>query len=144
MNETLTPKDPKLLDIGLVFGGNFIWSLVQDLVEVKPVGCMTSGVDGFRPKVVGTLELRHHCSCRINQHAILPFLNTILLRGICSGILMFDPLITRKFIQGVVLELGAIVTPYSQNLQVVLTLSLNGKLDDSLLGLTFLLEEIDP
>src|SRR3954464_6588199 len=110
MNETLTPKDPKLLDIGLVFGGNFIWSLVQDLAEIKTVGCMTSGVDGFRPKVVGTLELRHHCPCRINQSAVLPLRNTILLRGISSGILMFDPLITNKFIQGVVLDLGAVVT----------------------------------
>src|SRR3954463_10621535 len=113
-NETVTPEDPEVLDIGLLPGEDFIWSLVQDLAEIKTVGCLTSGVDGFRPKVVWTFELRHHCSCRINQSAILPLRHTILLRGISSGILMFDPLITKKFIQGVVLEVGVVVTSNSQ------------------------------
>ena len=36
---------------------------------------------------------------------------------------MLDPLITKKLIQGVVLELGAIVTSYCQDLCIVLTLS---------------------
>ena len=105
---------------------------------------MASSVDGLRPKVVWTFELRHHSSCRINESVILPLRNTILLRGISSGILMFDPLITKKFIQGVVLELGVVVTPNSQYLCIVLMLSFVGKLDDGLLGLTLLLEEIDP
>src|SRR3954467_4888156 len=65
-NETLTPEDPEVLDVGLLPGKDFIWSLVQDLAEIETIGSMTSGVDGFRPKVVGTLELRHHCPCRIN------------------------------------------------------------------------------
>src|SRR3954463_13234110 len=102
-NETLTSENPKVLDIGLISGDDFIWSIVQDLAEIETVGCMTSGVDGFCPKVVGTFEIRHHCPCRINQSAILPLRNTILLRAISSGILMFEPLITKKFIQGVVL-----------------------------------------
>src|SRR3954468_7169780 len=65
-NETLTPEDPEVLDVGLLPGKDFIWSLVQDLAEIKTIGCMTSGVDGFRPKLVGTFELLHHRSCRIN------------------------------------------------------------------------------
>src|ERR1041385_8573238 len=48
-----------------------IWSFVQDLAEIKMVGCMTSSVYGLCPKVVWILELRHHCSCCINQSAIL-------------------------------------------------------------------------
>src|ERR1041385_8573239 len=80
-----------------------IWSFVQDLAEIKMVGCMTSSVYGLCPKVVWILELRHHCSCCINQSAILPLRNTILSRGISSEILMFDPLISKEFIQGVVL-----------------------------------------
>src|SRR3954469_14947424 len=115
-NETLTLKDPKVLDIGLLPGDDFIRNLVQDLAEIETVGYMTSGVDGLRPKVVGTFELRHHCPCRINQSTILPLRNTILLRGISSGILMFDPLITKKFIQGVVLELDVVVASNSQYL----------------------------
>src|ERR1041385_375356 len=107
-NETLTPEDPKILDVGLLSGDDFIRSFVQDLAEIKTVGCMTSSVDGLCPKVVWTLELRQTFSCRINQSAILPLCNTILLRGISTAILMFDPLISKEFIQCVVLELGAI------------------------------------
>src|ERR1041385_6105398 len=115
-NETLTPEDPKILDVGLLPGDDFIRSFVQDLAEIKTVSCMTSSVDGLCRTVVWTLQLRHHCSCCINQSAILPLRNTILLRGISSEILMFDPLISKEFIQGVVLELGAVVTSNCQNI----------------------------
>jgi len=43
---------------------------------------MTRGVDGFGPKVVWTLELRHHGRCRIHQRLVLPLRYTILLRGV--------------------------------------------------------------
>src|SRR6266496_6789046 len=105
---------------------------------------MTSGLDGFGPKVVWRLELRHHGPCRIHQHPVLPLCYTILLRGIRSGILMLDPLITKKLIQGVVLELGAVLTSYCHDLCIVLTLSFICKVDDGLLGLTLPLEEIHP
>ena len=54
-NETLTPEYPEVLEIGLVTGEYLIWSLVQALAEVEPIGCMTHGVDGFGPKVVRRL-----------------------------------------------------------------------------------------
>ena len=57
---------------------------------------------------------------------------------------MLDPLITKKLIQGVVLELGAVVTSYCQDLCIVLTLSFICKVDDGLLGLALPLEEIYP
>src|SRR5918995_1501748 len=95
---------------------------------------MTRGVDGFGPKVVWRLELRHH-------GPVLPLRNTILLRGVRCGILMLDPLITKKLIQGVVLELGAVVTSYCQDLCIVLTLGFICKVDDGLLSLTLPLEE---
>ena len=57
---------------------------------------------------------------------------------------MLDPLITKKFIQGVVLELGAIVTPYCQDLRIVLTLCFIYKVNDGLLGPALPLEEIYP
>ena len=57
---------------------------------------------------------------------------------------MFDPLITEKLIQGVVLDLGAVVTSDHQNLCFMLSLSFICKVDDGLLGLTLLLEEEYP
>ena len=143
-NETLTPEHPEVLEVELVTGENFIWSLVQTLAEVEPIGCMTRGVDGFIPKVVWRLELHHHGPCRIHQRPVLPLRYTILLRGVRCGILMLDPLITKKLIQGVVLELGAVVTSYCQDLCIVLTLGFIRKVNDGLLGLTLPLEEIYP
>ena len=105
---------------------------------------MTRGVDGVGPKVVWRLELRHHGPCRIHQRPVLPLRNTILLRGIRCRILMLDPLITKKLIQGVILELGAVVTSYRQDLCIVLTLGFICKVNDFLLGLTLPLEEIHP
>ena len=67
-----------------------------------------------------------------------------LLRGVRCRILMLDPLITKELIQGVVLELGAVVTSYCQDLCIVLTLSFICKVNDGLLGLTLPLEEIYP
>ena len=77
-------------------------------------------------------------------NVVLPLCNTILLRGVRCGILMLDPLITKKLIQGVVLEIGAVVTSYSQDLCIVLTLSFICKVDDSLLSFALPLEEIYP
>ena len=57
---------------------------------------------------------------------------------------MLDPLITKKLIQGVVLELGAVVTSYCQDLRIMLTLSFICKVDDGLLSFTLPLEEIYP
>ena len=57
---------------------------------------------------------------------------------------MLDPLITKKLIQGVIRELGAVVTSYSQDLCIVLMLSFICKVNDSLLGLALPLEEIYP
>ena len=103
---------------------------------------MTRGVDGFGPKVVWRLELRHHGPCRIHQCPVLLLRYTILLRGVRCGILMLDPLITEKLIQGVVLELGAVVTSYCQDLCIVLTLGFICKVNDGLLGLTLPPSEI--
>ena len=143
-NETLTPEHPKVLEVGLVTGEDLIWSLVQAFAEVEPIRCMAHGVDDFGPKVVGRLELRHHGPCRIHQRPVLPLRNTVLLRGVRCGILMLDPLITKKLIQGVVLELGAVVTSYCQDLCIVLSLNFICKVDDGLLGLALPLEEIYP
>ena len=57
---------------------------------------------------------------------------------------MLDPLITKKLIKGVVLELGPIVTSNGQDLLIMLALHLIGKIDDGLLSLILLLEEIYP
>ena len=103
---------------------------------------MACCVDGFSPKVVWRLELCPHGPCRIHQRPVLPLRDTILLRGVWSRILMLDCLITKKLIQGVVLELGAVVTSYCQDLCIMLALSFICKVDDGLLGLTLPLEEV--
>ena len=143
-NETLTPEHLEVLEIGLVPGEYLIQSLVQAFAEIEPIGCMTSCVDGFSPKVVWRLELCHHGPCRIHQRPVLPLCNTILLRGIWCRVLMLDPFITKKLIQGVVLELSAVVTSYCQDLRIMLTVSFICKVDDGLLGLTLPLEEVYP
>jgi hypothetical protein len=96
-NVALTPEDSKVVDAWLVTGKDLIGSLVQVFAEVEPVGGMACGSNGFGPKVVRRLKLRKHGSCRIHKSPVLPFGYTILLRGIGSGILMFDPLITQEF-----------------------------------------------
>jgi hypothetical protein len=57
---------------------------------------------------------------------------------------MANPLITKKIIQGVVLELGAIVTLDHQYILTILMLHFIGKVFDGLLGLMLVREEIDP
>ena len=57
---------------------------------------------------------------------------------------MLDPLITKKLIQGVVLELGAVVTSYCQDLCIVLTLCFICKVNDGLLDVALPFEEIYP
>src|SRR3954466_12130391 len=51
--------------------------------------------------------------------------------GVCSGILMFNPLITKEIIQGVVLEHGAVVTSYNQHENIVLSLNQVDEVDKS-------------
>src|SRR5215216_5800888 len=103
---------------------------------------MASGGDGFSPKVVWRFKLHQHGPCHLNKSPVLPLGYTILLRGICKGILVFYPLITNKSIQGVVLELGAIAASYYQHGDILLTLNHVDEVDEGLLGLTFQLEEI--
>src|SRR3989337_4217264 len=76
-NETLTTEHPEVLEVGLLAGEYFIWSLVQAFAEVEPIGCMTCGVDGFSPKVVRRLKLRHDGPCRFHQRPVLPLCYTI-------------------------------------------------------------------
>jgi hypothetical protein len=57
---------------------------------------------------------------------------------------MTNTLFTKKLIEGVVLELGAIITPNSQYGDIVLMLNFNGEVDEGLLSLTHRLEEINP
>src|SRR3954470_7753854 len=105
---------------------------------------MASGGNGFVPKVVWRFKLRQHGPSHLIKSPVLPSVHTILLRGVCSGILMFYPLITKEIIQGVVLELGAIVTSYDQYGNIVLTLDHVDEVDEGLLGLILQLEEIYP
>src|SRR3954465_3140617 len=97
---------------------------------------MESGGDGFGPKVVWRFKLRQHGPSHLNKSPVLPFGHTIFLRGVCSGILMFYPLITKEIIQGVVFELGAVFTSYNQHRKIVLTLNHVDEVDEGLLGLT--------
>jgi hypothetical protein len=56
--EALTTKNPEVLDVGLVAGKNFIRSLVQALADINPICHVTSGIDGFGPKVIRRFEFR--------------------------------------------------------------------------------------
>src|ERR1041384_1735705 len=105
---------------------------------------MTCGVDGFGPKSIRRLVLIQHGPGHLHKSANLPLGYTILLRGIWCGILMLNPLITQEFFQGVVLELGAIVTSYCQDSHVVFSLGLLGKVDEGGLRLILGLEEEHP
>jgi hypothetical protein len=54
----LTTEHPEVLDIGLVAGKYFIRCLVQSLAEIKPIGRVKHGIDGFGPKVIRRFEFR--------------------------------------------------------------------------------------
>jgi hypothetical protein len=55
-----------------------------------------------------------------------------------------DPLLTEKIIQGVVLELGAIVTSDHQYVLTILALHFIGEVFDGLLSITLVSQEKDP
>ena len=57
---------------------------------------------------------------------------------------MLDPLILEKVLHGVVLEFGAIVSSYCLDFSTMLTLSLLGEDDESLVGLILRLKEENP
>lgn len=57
---------------------------------------------------------------------------------------MLNALITKKLFQGVVLELGAIVVSYCQDLFIKLSLSLLGKINEGDFRLVLGLEEEHP
>jgi hypothetical protein len=57
---------------------------------------------------------------------------------------MMNPLITKEIIQGVVLELGVIVTSDHQYILTILTLHFIGEVFEGLLGLMLVFEEIEP
>jgi hypothetical protein len=57
---------------------------------------------------------------------------------------MTNPFITKEVIQGVVLELSAIITSNNQYIFTILTLNFIGEVLDGLLGLVLVLKEVDP
>ena len=57
---------------------------------------------------------------------------------------MLNPFITKKFFQGIVLELRAIVTPYCLDFSVKLALGLLGKINEGDLRFVLGLEEEHP
>ena len=57
---------------------------------------------------------------------------------------MLNPFITKKSFQGVILELGTIITSYCHDLFVKLALCLLGKINEGDLRLVFGLEEKHP
>ena len=59
-----------------------------------------------------------------------------MLGGIRCGILVLNPLFTKKSIQCVVLELGAIVTSNDLDCQLILALNKSGEVDEALLSFT--------
>jgi hypothetical protein len=57
---------------------------------------------------------------------------------------MMYPLVTQEFIHCVVLELRPIVTLNHQDILAILTFHFLGEVLDGLLGLVFVLDELDP
>src|SRR4051812_30328812 len=84
LDEALATKDTEVLDVGLLTCENLIWSHVKGSTEEEPVRVVDRGSNSFSPKIVRGLEFTQHCSCHINDCPVLPFNNTILLRGIRS------------------------------------------------------------
>ena len=72
-------EDLKVWDVGLPPNEKFIGRLLQEAVKIDPVGCMTCGVDGFRPKSLWDAIIIQHCSCKSDQGPILPLHHSILL-----------------------------------------------------------------
>jgi hypothetical protein len=123
-NIALTPKDAKVGYIRFVTGDELIWSLLQESVKVEPVDGMTCRVDSFDPKVIGGLILIKHCPYRLNERSILSFGHPILLWSIGCQKFMLNAFLLKIFFNSIILELGAIVTPYLLDLVIKLILAL--------------------
>src|SRR3954466_987543 len=89
-------------------------------------------------------EFRQHGPSHIHESPVLSFSYTILLRGVCSGVLMSYPLITQPIIKCVVLKFRTIVTSNSLDSDIVLTLLLSGEVDEGLLSVTLQFEKEYP
>jgi hypothetical protein len=81
-------------------------------VKIEAVDGMTGGVDCFGPIVVRSLILIKHCSCHVNESAILPLHHPILLRSVWSQEFMLDALFIKKLFNVGVAKFGAIVTSH--------------------------------
>jgi hypothetical protein len=51
-NVALTTEDSELGDVRLPPNEKLVGHLLQEVVEIHPVGCMTCGVDGFPQKLL--------------------------------------------------------------------------------------------
>lgn len=96
---------------------------------------MTHRVDGFVPKVVWKLVLIHHGPTHVHKSPVLPVRYTIFLRGVRCRILVLNPIITKNFFHGVVLELLAIVASNCQDICIETVLRLLGKINECFLHL---------
>jgi len=63
IDEAFATKDSKVGYIWFLPGDELIWSLLEESVEIHPVGRMACRVDCFRPKFLGRAIVIQHCSC---------------------------------------------------------------------------------
>ena len=120
-------EDPEVWDVGLPPNEKFIGRLLQEAVEIDPVGCMTCGVDGFRPKSLWDAIIIQHCSCKSDQGPILPLHHSILLGCVSWWEFMLDANVIAKLFNLSIPKLRAIVTPDLPNTWLKFILSMLDK-----------------
>jgi hypothetical protein len=117
-NITLTSKDSKIRDIGLVTSKRLIWCLLEKLVKIETVCGMIYHVNHLGPKPVRRFVLIKHSSCHLYKSHILSFGLLILLSSVGGQKLMLDTLFIKIIFHLSVLKLGAIVTSNSLDFSI--------------------------
>ena len=92
-------------------------------MKVDPVDGVASRVHGFRPEVLGGLELSKHRPRHVYKCHVLPLYHTILLWCVGSGELVLDSFLLKILLHLKVLELRPIVASYLLHLELKLVLS---------------------
>ena len=132
------------MNLRLVTGDYFVGCLAQIFVDVETIDGMTRRVDCFYPKDIRNLVLIKYGSCGFNQHPILSFHNSILLRCICSGEFMIDSFFIEIFLDIGVSEFQAIVTSHILDLQLKFILSSSNEFLDNSLYFVFIIHKEYP
>src|SRR3954466_953895 len=88
-------------------------------MKIHPIDDVAGSIDCFSPPLERRVVFSKHRSSHLDEGSVLPFNDSILLRGVWSRELMSDAHLIEKFLYASVLEFVAVVASNVLDLQVV-------------------------